>query len=240
MLNKQIPVSLVIPTYNRVQKLVRLLRSVDQMRDYPEEIIIIDDNSNDGTKRILKKWRNIEKTYEKKVILKSKNNGPANSRNIGISEAKSSIIAFLDDDVIVERNWINNITSKLLNSKNEKLAGVGGAVKSIRKDIISQYYTEHKILEAPGSLLYLPTLNCCFRQEILKGVGGFDESFLFAGGEDTDICLRILNQGYYFAKSASAIVYHDFSPNLINFCRRWIRYGKGTQLAIFNMNDGGH
>ena len=74
-LTKSIPVSLVIPTYNRVQKLVRLLKSLDKLTPAPDEVIIIDDNSKDGTQRILKKWKTIERGFKKKVILKEKNLG---------------------------------------------------------------------------------------------------------------------------------------------------------------------
>lgn len=238
MKNESLPVSLVIPTYNRVQKLYRLLRSLDCSRTFPEEIIIIDDNSKDSTKKLLKRWNKLERPFKKKVILKKTNRGPANSRNLGIKKSINNFIAFLDDDVIVENDWIYYISKTLLNSKDKNLAGVGGAVRSIRNDIISQYYVEHRILEAPRLLNYLPTLNCCFKREVLMVIGGFNENFLFAGGEDTELCLKLKNQGYHFEKEKRAIVYHDFSPNLVKFCKRWIRYGKGTQLAIESLRRG--
>ncbi len=115
-----------------------------------------------------------------------------------------------------------------------KLVGSGGVVKSVNNDILSQYYTEHKILEAPRHLNYIPTVNCCFKKEPLIEIGGFNTNFSFAGGEDTDLCLRLRKRGYYFAKESRSIVFHDFSNNFIDFCKMWIRYGKGTQLAIIN------
>ncbi|MFX1504166.1 MAG: glycosyltransferase [Promethearchaeota archaeon] len=114
------------------------------------------------------------------------------------------------------------------------LVGVGGIVKSVNNDILSQYYIEHKILEAPKHLFYLPSVNCCFKRKPLINIGGFNTDFSFAGGEDTDLCLRLRKKGFYFFKEKRALVFHDFSNNFIKFCKMWIRYGKGTQLAIIN------
>lgn len=230
---EKVQVSVVVPTYNRILKLFRLLKSLDRLHPIPDEIIIVDDNSNDGTKDLLKKWSKINRTYNKVIIIKDKNKGPANSRNLGILSSNNNLIAFTDDDVIVYRDWIKFITLKL-NESEPKIVGVGGVVKSVNNDILSQYYTEHKILEAPRHLNYIPTVNCCFKKEPLIEIGGFNTNFSFAGGEDTDICLRLRKKGFYFAKENRAIVYHDFSNNFIDFCKMWIRYGKGTQLAIIN------
>lgn len=233
MRKEKIAVSLIVPTYNRILKLFRLMKSLDKLNPIPDEIIIIDDNSTDGTGKLLDKWSRIKREYHKEIILKSKNKGPADSRNLGIYQSRNELIAFTDDDVVVHTRWIKSITSKLLNA-DKAVVGVGGAVKSINNDILSKYYVEHKILEAPKQLNYLPTVNCCFKKKALTKIGGFDTSFSFAGGEDTDLCLRLKNRGYYFVKEKKAIVYHDFSSNFLNFCKMWIRYGKGTQMAILN------
>ena len=228
-----LPVSIIIPTYNRVQKLFKLLKSIKMLTPLPNEVIIIDDNSTDGSKKILSKWKGISSRYDKRIILKNNNKGPADSRNRGIKVSKNELIAFTDDDVILDKHWLKYITSKFQNIP-DKLAGVGGSVRSLRGDILSQYYIEHKILEAPLSLNYLPTVNCCLKKSALLEIGGFNTSFSFAGGEDTDICLRLRNLGYFFLKERKAVVYHDFSSNFLDFCKMWIRYGKGTQMAISN------
>ncbi len=209
------------------------MKSLDKLNSIPDEIIIIDDNSSDGTKELLNRWMRIEREYNKEIILKEKNKGPADSRNLGLYQSKNKLVAFTDDDVIVHKEWIRYITLKLLTSDNN-LAGVGGIVKSLNNDILSQYYIEYKILEAPANLNYLPTVNCCFKSKYLKEINGFNTSISFAGGEDTDLCIRLKKEGYYFRKEKRAVVYHDFSSNFLNFCRMWIRYGKGTQLAIIN------
>ena len=233
-MKRQLRVSLVIPTYNRLMKLVRLLKSLNQLNPLPEEVIIIDDHSEDQTAELLNRWKAINNGFKKKIILKTQNKGPAHSRNIGIEKATHGLLAFVDDDVVVKSNWVKNIAVPLINS-SKKLAGVGGVVKALNKHIISKYYVIHRTLEAPIEMNYLPTVNCCFKKAHLEEIGGFDSSFPFAGGEDTDLCLRLKKEGFHFKKSQDAIVYHDFSPKFLDFCRTWFRYGKGTNLAIQNL-----
>jgi len=195
---RKIRVLLVIPTYNRLIKLFRLLKSLNQLIALPDEVIIIDDHSSDQTPELLKRWKDIKNGFYKKIVLKDQNKGPAHSRNIGIETASNGLVAFVDDDVVVKNDWIKRITDPLSNA-NKNLVGVGGVVKAFKKHIISQYCVIHKILEAPIQLNYLPTVNCCFK------------------------------------KVHDAIVYHDFSPNILDFCQTWLRYGKGTHLAIHNL-----
>ncbi|KKK84563.1 hypothetical protein LCGC14_2782100 [marine sediment metagenome] len=94
-------ISLVIPTFNRLMKLFRLLKSLNILKPKPNEIIIIDDNSTDQTPELLKRWRERTNGFKKKIIFKSQNKGPAYSRNIGIKRAYHDLVAFLDDDVAV-------------------------------------------------------------------------------------------------------------------------------------------
>ncbi len=230
-MSEKIPVSIVIPTYNRITKLFRLLKSLNHLDPMPDEVIIIDDHSNDQTPELLKRWKDIENGFSKKIVLKSENKGPADSRNIGIKNARNDLVAFADDDVIVAKDWIKHITHRLRNSES-KLVGVGGIVKSVNNDIISQYFVEHKTLEAPRHLYYIPTVNCSFKKKPLIDIGCFNTEFPFAGGEDTDLCLRLKRNGFYFVKEKKALVYHDFSNNFIDFCKNWLRYGKGSQIAI--------
>lgn len=214
----------------------RLLKSFDRLNPNPDEIIIVDDNSTDKTKELLNCWKKNKTNYDKKIFLKPLNKGPADSRNLGIKNSKNNLIAFTDDDVIVQKDWIKYITLKFKKG-DSNLVGIGGIVKSVKNDILSQYYTEHKILEAPKNLNYIPTVNSCFRKKPLIEIGGFNTNFSFAGGEDTDLGLRLREKGFFFQKDKRAIVFHDFSKNYIDFCKMWIRYGKGTQLAIINSQE---
>jgi glycosyltransferase involved in cell wall biosynthesis len=229
--NNTLPVSLIIPTHNREMKLCRLLHSLETLSAKPYEIIIINDGSNDGTEEKVSEWLDSEKSLSKKLINIPHSKGPANARNKGILFASQTLVAFTDDDVVVTPHWLKRLVEKIIHS-DPSIAGVGGRVLPLNKDILSQYYSEIRLLDPPKNLQYIVTANACFKKDIISKVGLFNNSFTFAGGEDTELCFRLRKMKYRFLFQRDAVVYHDYSSNFLDFCKTWIRYGKGTGRAI--------
>jgi len=85
-------ISVVIPTYNRIELLKRSIDSVINQTIKPSEIIIVDDGSNDGTEAMVKKQ------YDSLKIIKQKNKGASAARNSGIKASSGEWICFLDSD----------------------------------------------------------------------------------------------------------------------------------------------
>jgi glycosyltransferase involved in cell wall biosynthesis len=96
--------SVVIPTYNKLQRLELVLESFKFQSEAPEkfELIIVDDGSSDGTEIMI---NNIKTEFQINYI-KQMNSGRSHARNAGISKAKSSIIIFCDDDCIVSKDFV--------------------------------------------------------------------------------------------------------------------------------------
>ena len=93
-------ISVVIPTYNRAQTIMRAINSVLSQTLPAFEILVVDDGSSDGTKELLqahgffnKKTKALEKKY-----LVQENSGVSSARNLGIKNANGDFIAFLDSD----------------------------------------------------------------------------------------------------------------------------------------------
>lgn len=110
-------------------KLFRLLKSLNKLSPKPDEVIIIDDKSIDQTPALLRKWENIENGYNKVIILKKQNLGPAHSRNLGIKKTSHDLVAFLDDDVVVKSDWIKRISTPLTNG-NSCLVGMSNPLRN--------------------------------------------------------------------------------------------------------------
>lgn len=87
-----INVTVIIPTYNRREKLRKALHSVLAQRDVSFELIVVDDGSSDGTAEM------IAKEFPSVTYLYQKNQGPAAARNRGMERARGEWIAFLDSD----------------------------------------------------------------------------------------------------------------------------------------------
>ena len=96
-------VSLYIPVYNGESTIESVLKSVLKLNPYPDEIIVVNDGSSDGTKNILESYKN-----QINIVHNPSNLGLAYSRNVGISKAKNENVASLDSDVEVHENFVVN------------------------------------------------------------------------------------------------------------------------------------
>lgn len=84
-------VSIIIPTYNRADKVGNAIRSAQQQVYKNIQLIVVDDGSSDGTRELLRDWPGIEYVYQK-------NAGQADARNTGYAAARGEFIASLDSD----------------------------------------------------------------------------------------------------------------------------------------------
>ena len=93
-------ISVVIPTYNRAQTIMRAINSVLSQTLPAFEILVVDDGSSDGTKELLQAhgfFNKKTKALAKKYLVKE-NSGVSSARNLGIKNANGDFIAFLDSD----------------------------------------------------------------------------------------------------------------------------------------------
>src|SRR5215207_2991126 len=118
-------VSIIIPTYNRSALLRDAVSSVlRQDSEATFEIIVVDNNSKDDTSAVV---HSLMQSHPGKVqYVVEPEQGNAHARNRGVTTSKGDIIAFIDDDVSVESDWLN--TFKGVMDSREDLSFVGGRV----------------------------------------------------------------------------------------------------------------
>ncbi|RLE63182.1 MAG: glycosyltransferase family 2 protein [Thermoprotei archaeon] len=215
-------VSVVIPTYNRKNKLIRLIDSILQS-DYPKEkleIIVVDDASTDGT------YEEIKKRFPWVKYVRHKNETLiAKSRNDGILVASSELIFFVDDDNVIDRNCIKTLVNVMLEHPD---IGVAGPV--------TYYLEKPDIIQYAGAIYakFTRTTKFLFHKMkdngFLKGkiidVDGIANSFMLrkslairAGlipwkripwnGEDGYLQYKIKKLGYRVVIIGDAKTYHD-------------------------------
>jgi GT2 family glycosyltransferase len=224
-------VSVVIPTYNRKNKLTRLIRSIIRS-DYPKEkldIIVVDDASNDGTSE------EIAKLFPKVNMVVNENESLlAACRNIGILQAKGDLIFFIDDDNIVAFDTIKELVCALLSS--EEIGVVGP---------IMYYYQEpNRIWCAGVKRNYLTTVTTIvsrdeidlgqfknpiesedfpnafmIRKSIMRQIGLFDEDAFPIHYDESDFCKRVRNAGYKVVMVPAAKIWHDIPIQRGDLCR---------------------
>lgn len=108
MNNSQLPlVSVIIPTYNRAEKVVAAVQSVKGQVYKNIQLIVVDDGSDDGTRLLLADMPDVEYVYQE-------NAGQAAARNTGLRYAKGDVIASLDSDDYWERTFLDKCVAALL------------------------------------------------------------------------------------------------------------------------------
>ena len=224
-------VSVVIPTYNRVDMLICCLRALQAQRmsraDY--EVVVVDDGSTDGTAEALREW--IPSTDMAVHASSRPNGGPATARNEGIGVARGALIAFVDDDCIPEPDWLKSLIDAL--PRDASCAGIGGRIVGASDALISRYIDWRGLMEhqrTEEEINYLVTANALFHKHCLLEVGGFNERFRWAGGEDPELARRLRARGYYFAATERALVVHRHRETLRGLVDMASRYGRGAAV----------
>jgi len=198
-------VTVVVPLFNDVRHISDALRSVMAQSYTNLEVIVVDDGSTDASVDVATKL--IARDDRFRLIRHLKNTGLSAARNTGLMAAEGRYITFLDSDDFLFPHSIADRVGTLRNIANERVAGVFCGVVPV---------PEHaNLLFVPSSLDFsaqrVSLLNAggecpfnshagMFRTDILRTMGGFDETFLH-GAEDWDFWQRLLRHGYLFDPS---------------------------------------
>lgn len=189
-------VSVITSTYNRCNRLAKAIESVRNQTFTDWEMIIVDDNSKDGTKEIVEGFQDNRLIY----IKRSKNFGTdTRPKNDGIRKSTGEYIAFLDDDCVYRPDHLQALVSEL--DKSPEVAMVYGDrwIVDESKSMIdglgvcSEY--------DPGLLLernYIDTSDVLVRREALFAVGGFDERY--RKYVDWNLWVRLCKYGFDFKR----------------------------------------
>lgn len=242
MIENEIFVSVIIPTYNRVDIISRSIDSVLKQSFINFEIIIVDDRSTDNTKDVIKKYMDRDRRI--RYICNIGQKGPAGARNSGIKAAKGNYVAFLDsddewEDYHLERaiklmkqtdlnvsfsfwnekhniNIINLVDSEEIIDKMTEARKCGCIV-----DCKDYFYTLPSFIQySIVNLFYCFHINTLvFNIDIISKVGYFEEN-LFTS-EDIDFVLRILdNFNVVIDKNAHFTYYDDTNNSLYSYIDR--------------------
>lgn len=184
-------VSVIIPTYNRAEDLMRCLKSVlaQTYKDY--EIIIVDDGSSDNTRELV---ANIEGPIQ---YIYQQNQGPAGARNTGIKCAKGEYIAFIDDDTIWHPEkleiqmayFTENSDIGIVKCQEDAINSINNYVTAVieRSKIRTQIKSKLQVFRSPN--LFPPSV--IIKKFLLEKVNYFDAKFTPRAAEDTDLFLRL-------------------------------------------------
>ncbi len=220
--------SIIIPTYNRLSQIQATLESVYNQTFDDFEIIVVDDGSSDGTSEFLDNVS--RKNFS---VVHQNNRGPSAARNAGIRIAQGEIFVFTDDDCIVPNDWLSRFEKVFENTNADVVAGfVQNASKSVFS-AISQYiinYSVAYLYKMHTNTSFFTSNNIAYRKEVIKEVGGFDERFKNAGGEERLLNFKLILNGKKIVFEPEITVKHFHKLDFLSFVNQFFNYGKGSYL----------
>ncbi len=234
-------VSVVIPTYNRLPRLRRVLAALDT-QTYPTdrfEVVVVSDGSTDGTDEFL---AGASGPFELAVVTQE-NQGPAVARNRGVEAARGSIVLFIDDDVVA--------TPRLIEEHVDSHAAQTGDAVVIGPMITPPDYPMqpwvaweqdmlYKQYDAMSTGVYAATFrqfytgNASLPRERFLEVGGFDSRFRRA--EDVELAYRLDGAGLRWIWNPDAVGHHYADRPFDSWLRTARAYG--TNEVIFGREEG--
>jgi len=222
--------SVVIPTHRRPQQLARCLDALAAAQ-YPHgrlEVVVVEDG---GPTAELDELRARSFETLDLVWLDQPHSGPAVARNYGAQQATRDLIAFTDDDCRPRLDWAARLDAVLRERPGAVVGGhtvneLTGNLWSSASQALVTYITARGQQE--GGEPFFASNNFALARERFVAHGGFDETFPLAGGEDRDMCRRLVESGCELVWVPEAVVDHSHHLTARRFWNQHYRYGRGA------------
>ena len=230
--------SVVIATCNRDEQLGQALESLSRQSVASGlfEVIVVDNGSNDSTEAVVQNylkeqphWRYVRETKP----------GAAAARNTGVRACRTPIVLFLDDDIVADRELIEQ---HLQSQQESSTVAVLGVVRFPWKGTESPFFrclSRHPELyqsfQFPDSqnvpFQYFYTCNLSLPRSFFDQGNRFDEEFTASGFEDTELGYRFVNAGFRIVFNEKASALHNVRTTFEQFSRK--RYASGQWARRF-------
>jgi glycosyltransferase involved in cell wall biosynthesis len=235
--------SVVIPTFERLDVLPEVLRALAAQRDAPPfEVVVVDDGSRDGTGAMLAGWSGGPALR----VVSQDNLGPARARNAGVAAARGELVAFLGDDTVPEPGWLAaHAAAHAARPERRPLAVLGYTAwhPSMRLTPFLRYINEHGLQfgyaliadpeRVPFNFFY--TSNISLPRDLLLAEP-FDVRFPHAAWEDIELSYRLHHRrGLTMVYEPRARVAHLHPTDFARFTRRQQKAGEAA-VVFFRLH----
>ncbi len=215
-------ISVIIPCYNAEKTILKTLSALEKQNfDKPYEVIVVDDDSQDKTVKLVKDFAKKSKIPIR--IFANKHRGPAWQRNFGAKKAKGEIIVFTDSDCIPGRNWLREVVKPI---EKGKCIGVQGTYKTLNKESIIARFEgyeiekRHERMKKQKYIDFIGTFSAAYKKDVFLKFRGFDTRFPIASGEDPELSYRIAKSGYKMIFNPRAWVYHPHPSSIKKYLKQ--------------------
>jgi glycosyltransferase involved in cell wall biosynthesis len=225
--------SLIINAYEQPDYLARVLGAVSRQVSLPDEVLLADDGSGEATKRVFADWVKAQQLRTEHVWQPHEGFRRARILNEAIARARSDYLVFLDGDTLPHPQFVADhrrlarqrafIQGHRALVKEQAAAWFGlGAFKLDRRRALWQWQLDglkhafrwpRPLLRSRTGLRGVRGCNLGIWREDLVHVNGYNEAFVGWGREDSELCLRLMNQGVRRLDARGwAVCYHLWHP----------------------------
>lgn len=236
--------SVVIPTYNRLDMVLRVLEALQKQVDAPQfETIVINDGSKDAAYSALADRSDI--TYRAQT-----NSGPSRARNHGVSLARGKFVIFIGDDTVPESRFLAEHARVHRDTNDDPLVaclGYTGWPRSERVTAFMDYINDYglqfgyRLIEdgatVPFNFFYTSNISI---DRALLAAHPFDTTFPSAAWEDIELAYRLDRLGLKIRYNARAVTRHYHQMDVDSFARRQYTVGKSGAIFYRKHPELGH
>ena len=223
---ENIKFSIVIPLYNRPDEIDELLNSLTKQTVKNFEVVVVDDGSDIPAVDIIE-------SYKDKLDLKyfvKQNSGPGLTRNFGAERSSGNYIIFFDSDCIIPPDYMKIVTESLDAEYVDAYGGPDAALPTFTPVQKAISYAMTSILSTGGirgasekaGKFHPRSFNMGFSRKVFENTGGFSDMRF---GEDIDMTLRILENGFTTKLIKEGFVYHKRRTDFKKFFRQIFNSG---------------
>ncbi|MEM8630062.1 MAG: glycosyltransferase [Pseudomonadota bacterium] len=218
--------AIIIPSYNRPDKLAKCLEAVTTQDAGDYEVVVVDDGSPTPLSEVCV-------TFGERVrCIRQDNAGPAAARNTGACSTSAPFVAFTDDDCRPRKNWLSALQAAQAGDDGRLVGGLvinalpDDAYASASQSLCDYLYEYFGAAE--GNMPFFTSNNIGMSREGFERLGGFDETFTRAAAEDRDFGLRWRDTGGTLVYAPEALVDHYHSMTFAKYWRQHTNYGAGA------------
>ncbi|MBW2146010.1 MAG: glycosyltransferase [Deltaproteobacteria bacterium] len=223
-ISHEVPVSVVIPSYNPGRTILPCIESVRSQEIEGRVEIIVADSSTDDTPQILEHMPDVQ------IIHRADRLFPGAARNLGAKHARGWVVAFIDADCTASPGWLGT----LLESHAAGNQAVGGAIANGTPESMvgsAEYFLEFgefSPARPAGPMRFAPTCNFSMDLGIFRRSGGFPD---LRASEDVLFGLRLMEMGVAVRFEPQAMVFHRCRSAPGPFLRNQVNLGRGAAAA---------
>lgn len=228
--------------YNGLGHIERCLHSLLTQTRPPDEVVVVDNASSDGSPRLA-----AQRFPGIRLLESGENVGYARGCNLGIRATRSELVAVLNNDLVLDPAWLSSLLRQVrdpwslwasrilfadsperIDSAGDGMAVIGAAYK-IGHGRDSAGYLESREVFGPCGAAAL------YRRRMLEELGGFDEDF-FLVYEDADLNMRARLRGHRCLYVPDAVVHHRVNLSIGRLSHNYVYYGHRNSEYLFWKN----